>query len=290
MLGLLLFLACDRRQCEETRGGPKPADQDSHAARVEGQLQVADHVETKSFGLAPLLSKAGPRLVETWDPYYQRPKRFEAVPLSRLLSRWWPDLNEAPGTELEFAASDGYKVRIPADLASKAFIAFFDVDHPPFEPISERKANPAPLYLIWEGNEWTNLETHPRPWGIVSVRRVSQGVGLEHTQPHAGFGSDVCAQNGHTLFSEQCLRCHAVNQQGGRLGPDLNVPRNVLEYRAEADVRAYIRDPASFRYGSMPAHPHLTEANLDELICYLRVMSRSKNDPRKASATPEKSQ
>jgi mono/diheme cytochrome c family protein len=90
------------------------------------------------------------------------------------------------------------------------------------------------------------------------------------------------------MFSAQCQRCHAINGEGGRLGPDLNIPRNILEYRAEADVRAYIKDPASFRYGNMPAHPLLTSEHLDQLVCYLREMGKHKFDPRQQPAKTEK--
>ena len=65
------------------------------------------------------------------------------------------------------------------------------------------------------------------------------------------------------------------------MGPDLAVPQNVLEYRPEDQVRAYIKNPLAFRYGNMPAHPDLTEANLDALIAYLRAMKSRKHDDAK---------
>ena len=57
------------------------------------------------------------------------------------------------------------------------------------------------------------------------------------------------------------------------------MPQNVLEYRPEAQVRAYIRNPQTFRYGNMPAHPGLTDADLDGLIAYLSAMKDRKFDP-----------
>jgi len=65
------------------------------------------------------------------------------------------------------------------------------------------------------------------------------------------------------------------------VGPDLNVPRSIVEYRPVAQIKAYIRDPTSFRYGKMPAHPDLSAADLDALIAYFRAMSAQKHDPRR---------
>lgn len=260
------------------------------AKAVPGTLHVVDERGTRNLTLSEILPKFTPRIVVTLDPYYQSTKRFVAVPLGELLKEFWPGLDNEPHAEIEFAAADGYKVRLSAKLAQSppAFIALRDVDHPPFEPISDRKADPSPLYLFWEGKEWTNLETHPRPWGIVTISKVHSGQGLQHVTPPHGFGADGCAEAGFRLFSAQCQRCHAINGEGGRLGPDLNVPRNILEYRSEPDVRAYIKDPATFRYGNMPAHPLLTTEHLDQLVCYLREMGRHKFDPRQPAAKTEK--
>ena len=71
--------------------------------------------------------------------------------------------------------------------------------------------------------------------------------------------------------------------QGGRVGPDLNVPRSIVEYRPIAQIKAYVKNPASFRYTSMPAHPGLSEADLDALIAYFSAMRARKQDPRSGS-------
>ena len=70
------------------------------------------------------------------------------------------------------------------------------------------------------------------------------------------------------------------------MGPDLNVPQNVTEYRPEDQIRAYIKNPLAFRYGSMPAHPNLSEADLDGLLAYFRAMKERKHDPDAKDAAP----
>jgi len=92
------------------------------------------------------------------------------------------------------------------------------------------------------------------------------------------------AGQGYELFKAQCSRCHSINQEGGRVGPDLNVPQNITQYRPEAQIRAYIKDPLSFRYGNMPAFSHLKDQEIDGLIAYLKVMSSQKHDPAQAES------
>jgi mono/diheme cytochrome c family protein len=156
-----------------------------------------------------------------------------------------------------------------------AYVAFEDLDVAGWEPIGPKAANPAPFYLVWSKTEQGNLETHPRPWQLSQIEIMKFEVAYPHTVP--GDASEQ-VNEGYTLFREQCFRCHAINREGGRVGPELNVPRNILEYRPEADVRAYIKNPLQYRYGNMPAHPDLTLANMSALMAYLRDMGSHKHD------------
>jgi len=74
----------------------------------------------------------------------------------------------------------------------------------------------------------------------------------------------------------------AVNGEGGRVGPELNVPQSIVEYRPEAQIRAFVRDPQRFRYTQMPANPHLSDADLDALLAYFHHMRAHKHDPLEA--------
>jgi cytochrome c2 len=73
--------------------------------------------------------------------------------------------------------------------------------------------------------------------------------------------------------------CHSINTEGGKVGPDLNVPRSIVEYRPMEQIKAYIRNPQSFRYTTMPAHPQLTDDDLAALVEYFRAMSTLKYEP-----------
>ncbi len=105
-----------------------------------------------------------------------------------------------------------------------------------------------------------------------------------------GVAKGSPAGRGAQLFRDHCIACHAINRDGGRVGPDLNVPQSIVEYRPRAQILAYIRDPRSFRYGNMPAHPDLTDAQLADLVEYFVVMSTQKYDPeaRPPAAHPDR--
>ena len=274
---------------------PEAVDPAARVESLDDKLTVVDEQGSRTRHLGALLAGHEVRRIATMDPYYRKKKTFRAVSLRDVLFDLWPDLRslsagpdsvgpggaEEPSFEIQLQAKDGYAARLSPALAldPSAYLAFADAEHPRFEPIGDRGADPAPLYLIWEGESFQDLEKHPRPWAIVQVKRIQSGLGLDRLLPRGGFGSNESAARGHAIFSRECVRCHSINQQGGKLGPDLNVPLNVLEYRPIEQVRAYIKNPQTFRYSAMPPHPQLSEQNLDELMDYFRIMKDSKIDP-----------
>jgi mono/diheme cytochrome c family protein len=83
------------------------------------------------------------------------------------------------------------------------------------------------------------------------------------------------------VFKGQCIRCHAMNQQGGKIGPDLNAPKSVAEYRSPEWLKDFIRQPSKWRYSGMPDHAHLTDADLDDLVEYFWHMAKHRPKQKK---------
>jgi mono/diheme cytochrome c family protein len=251
---------------------PTPGDEASLSFARDGSA-------VRTMTRSDLARVASPRVVTTLDPYYGKTKRFRAVPLRPVLESAFGKLDNEE-REIVFRAKDGYTVpmRLERALEEGAHLALADEDAAGWEPIGPQRANPAPFYLFWSKAEQGSLETHPRPWQLASVELARFDAVFPHTSP-GELPEGAPARVGYRVFREQCIRCHAVNREGGRVGPDLNVPQNILEYRPEAQVRAYVRNPATFRYGNMPAHPGLSEAELDGLVAYLGVMKGRKHDP-----------
>jgi mono/diheme cytochrome c family protein len=261
------------------------ASANAPAAAAEATLTFArDGRELATLRLDELLAKVPLEQWTAFDPYYNKPKTWRAVPVAAVVRL---GLTSAlrPGERLEdldyvLRARDGYTVPLPGAKLFEAggYIAFADVDVPDWEAIGPQRANPAPFYLVWREKNQHALETHPRPWQLARIEIAAFEATFPHTVP-AGAAPDSAAGRGYRIFREQCILCHAMNREGGRVGPDLNVPRSIVEYRPDKQVREYIRDPRSFRYGNMPAHPHLKEADLDALMAYFRAMKELKHDP-----------
>lgn len=238
---------------------------------------VREGVEVKALDRGALVAAAGAVTVEGYDPYYGRAKRFRALPLGPVLAAGFGEARE----DLHYVlrAQDGYTVPLPGKrlLEPGAHLAIEDLDAPGWQPIGPQQANPGPFYLIWSLPHQKELETHPRPWQLAAIEIAPFEAVFPHTDPGANAGE--AARRGYGTFRELCVRCHAINREGGRVGPELNVPRSIVEYRPADQIREYIRDPRRFRYGNMPPHPGLSDGDLDDLLAYFRVMSGKKHDP-----------
>jgi mono/diheme cytochrome c family protein len=254
----------------------------SRARPIEGTLTFKrDGKVVRSVSLADLATRAGARRVETADPYYGAYKRFQAFPIAPALSwAYEREPKELRARAFVLVALDGYAVPVEGQhlLDDGAFVAVDDLDVPGFAPIGPRKVSPLPAYLIWQGTGRANLESHPRPWQLVAIDMVDPLTLYPNTRPKAAVeGTPV--MHGFKLFRERCIRCHAINREGGNLGPELNVPQSIVNYRPEEQIRAYIKNPLSFRYGAMPPNPDLTEADLSALIAYFHAIGAEPHDP-----------
>jgi mono/diheme cytochrome c family protein len=246
--------------------------------------------QTRTVGRDELAATCGVTRISIDDPYYGRAKSYLACPLRKVLERGFgvPAADLAKD-DLVFRAADGYAKPSPGARAVEdgGWLAFSDADRgsleaPAWEPIDRRQVDPAPFYVVWSGKAQRDTHAYPWPYQLVKIERTSVARTYPRTVPSAAAaGSAELA--GFEVFKTDCIACHAMNGQGGKVGPDLNVPQSIVEYRPEAQIRQYIRNPATFRYSSMPAHEHLSDTQLDALIAYFRAMSRDKHDPGKPS-------
>lgn len=259
-------------------------DSGANAARSDARLEFKIEGRTiRTLTLQELSEHIQSEEITNCDGYYHRIKRFRGFALDRILAQGFAGESLGILSEKPFVlrARDGYTVPISGQrlLEGGAYIAFEDADHPgSWDPIGPQRANPAPFYLVWKEANQCDLDTHPRPWQLAVLEIARYESVFPHSVPH-GVSESSAEYQGFQRFSSLCIRCHAINREGGRVGPELNVPQNITEYRPILQIRAYIRNPLEFRYGNMPAHPNLDTTALDQLIAYLTHMRSEKHDP-----------
>ncbi len=249
----------------------------------------------RSVDREQLAARCPTETVEVDDPYYERPMRYHAWPLRCVLTAGFGvDPASLPGPGVLLRALDGYTR--PASLAQLledgGYLAFADATldgagagaaASRFSPIDRRQVDPGPFYLVWTGAARSDPNSQPWPYQLASIEVASFEAVFPHTVPD-GLAADAAGWRGYRVFQASCAACHAINGEGGRVGPELNVPRSIVEYRPVEQIKAYVRDPARFRYTSMPAHPDLSSDDLDALIAYFRAMSTRKHDARRKAA------
>ena len=229
-----------------------------------------------------LRAKCEPGPVEVDDPYYGRTKRFLACPLARVLAIGFGDASGVAGQDVLLRAIDGYTRSVAGDqlLIEGAFLAFEDADREAggFDEIDRRQVDPAPFYMIWQGEGRNDTAAWPWPYQLRTIEIAPFETRFPHTIP-VGAEPASAERRGFALFRRECFSCHSINGEGGKVGPDLNVPQSIVAYRPAGQIRAFIRNPRTFRYTTMPPHLHLGEAELDDLLAYFTAMSQLQHDP-----------
>lgn len=276
---ILLLAACSVR--------PNPPEEARSKADTTARLEVVTPSGTRTFTLDEL-RRAIPADTASvaHDPAHEgRAKRYAGFPLERVLAL--AGARTAAGEVLYFVASDGYRATMsePAsDPRVKGIVAFADLDATGgWEPVKHgaQSISPGPFYLVWESRTPGDSAALARPWPYQLAR-------IEMVDPRRKFGriyptgvpDDDPVARGFRAFAieshggDQCVACHALNRQGGNVGPELNVPRNITEYRDEATLAAFIRNSRSFRAGSaMPVFEgRLTDREIADILAYLRWM------------------
>jgi mono/diheme cytochrome c family protein len=247
----------------------------------------------KELDLETLKQKCEVAAVVIEDPYYKKKKSFLAFPLRDVLALGFgKPAKEIAKEQLLFEALDGYVKPASGARAVEegGYLAFGDADRSKagevaWEPIDRRGLDPGPYYVVWAKDGQTDAAGYPWPFELIAIEIVHFETKYPHTLPRSAPAGSA-PWKGFATFRDQCIACHSVNGEGGKIGPDLNVPQSIVEYRPIEQVKAYIRDPETFRYSTMPAHRSMTDAELDELISYFSTMKTLKYDALKTPPKP----
>ncbi len=224
---------------------------------------------------AEMAGKPSARTIEIFDPAFQKPKKYRAVPVRDLLtSAYGGAWSENALGELFFDALDGYRshAKVSVLMQGGGMIAFEDLDVKGWEAIPRKGMTPAPFYLVWTGPEQAPKKGYPWPWAIVGIKMAI----MEDEYPNAlpkGAAPDSAAGRGWTVFKRSCVSCHAISGHGGTMGPDLNAPRGVTRYQRRSFLKKFIKQASSFRHTKMPDFLELESRELSDLMAYFDHMS-----------------
>lgn len=219
--------------------------------------------------------------IKVEDHYLKRKISYRAFALVKLLKVFSADA--ADYDEVIFRCADGYLAHVSrADLdAGKldSFYLAFGEGGDKFKsliPQGKAEISPEPFYAV--ASDAQGFSTLSWPYEIVAIefvnfRKMFPGLYF------AGLEKNPEIKQGFDLFRKECLKCHSLNLEGGDIGPELNVPQNITEYRDEAYLRAFIGNASSFRAKSkMPAFAHLDHQNISDVLSYLKAMRLHKSN------------
>lgn len=231
-------------------------------------LQAGD--QTMTLTLEQLKKKLPTVQIQVSDPVYSTPRKWDAFKLEDILKL----LGKTPDTadEIVFQASDGYAPSVArAKLGGHpAFLAYQEHGRKDrFEKVRQGKAliSPAPFFLIW-GDGRSIGEEYPWPYQLVKIEFVSFREKYAKIFP-SDKKPDSPEARGFMLFKTDCIRCHSINLVGGDIGPELNTPKNVLEYWDQRTLHDFVQNAPSFRARSkMPAFPQLNDGDIDDIFAY----------------------
>lgn len=245
------------------------------ARAAEPLLEISYGTQTRHFSRAGLLRHPALRtIVVPSDAVYQRSMRYQAIPLSALIASL-PHIQS-----LQFTALDGFVANIPGALLTSAAQPWLAIERESsaWPAIKPGSGSAGPFYLVWLAPEKAGISPEQWPYQIA---RIAEAAPLEKRYPQIlpPAVANSPEQRGMRVFVAHCAACHRINGGGDAVvGPDLNRPFNPTEYFQEPFLRKLIRDPASVRNWGQLVMPGfapsvLSEANLDDLLAYLRQMA-----------------
>lgn len=245
-------------------------------------LNIISEAEKKTIFLRDLKNKLKTIDIKIDDYYFKKKMRYEGFNLYEFLQHIKP-ANET-WDEIVFRCADGYspsvsRAFLDSGKAADFYLVFREMGRPGFTSIIENgkaKVSPAPFYITGK-----TLETHnvlPWPFQLVTIEFVKFEKKFPAVFPKnlAQNANQSAIKEGFMFFRKNCFTCHSMNLQGGDLGPELNIPRNITEYRNLNDLRAFIRKPESFRARSKMPGFDLSNKQMAALVAYFRAMREHK--------------
>ena len=211
------------------------------------------------------------------DEFGKGPRTLRVLFLSDL-ERALPLL---PGADCLLATCKDLYASVYTDAFVKAYRPFLvlelDGKGPKDWPPAGLKYNPAP-YAITVSTTLVPLARevldllHKKPWSVVSIEVADYSEKFSGAYSEAWAHLSPDAQAGRAIWINSCASCHPGPNGtfgGSKSGLAFPAVAAIAGY-AQPTFRHYVRDPKSVNpTAKMEAHPHYTDAQLDELIAFI---------------------
>src|SRR5439155_3344716 len=233
--------------------------------------------------LSELEKVASAQTVRVFEPYESREVAFRALRLDRVLDAVY-GAGWRHEEEILFTCRDGYQPTVPVArvLAHASWLAFAREGAPAFS-IRKRESGRlqdiplGPFYLIWDtaDPQVRSDGDYGWPYQLVGVELIRSRDQFPHMAPPANAPPQV--QQGFAAFRIHCSRCHPVNGDGGKIGPELNRVDGPAGRRDAAWLRDWIDDPSRISPGTRMErlNPDLPDraAVIASIIAYLQAIA-----------------
>ncbi len=210
-----------------------------------------------------------------YDPVFKRAKKYKAIPLKPYLAQVVVSQNlDTANTEIIFLCKDGYNPSMSLNkvLQNDPYLAIKDLEAPAERNwMDTLRGKWAPFYLVWPNNAKAT-KGYTWPYGLKFLQFKTSDASYK-----AAFPKDKKQIAGFELYKSKCMKCHSINKVGGIMGPEFNIPKSITEYWQAVDIKAFVKDPYSYRYNSkMPPVEGIKDKEIDKIISYLSYMKDHK--------------
>lgn len=202
------------------------------------------------------------------------------------LSDLWSELPAGAGADVLLATcSDGYAAVYKRDFIAgyRPFLVLeINGQGPEKWPPAGLTFNPGPYVIsispvVVPAAADLLDASHKRPWGVNRIEVAVYAARFAPFYSGALAEPEAKVRAGRELWINSCYSCHQgpANAPGGTKS---DRPFQVLVAYADynpAYFRSYVRDPQKMMPGAkMAAHPHYTDAQLDELVAFITAAGK----------------
>ena len=274
LIGLSLLFSCTSELVEEKeKPSAPPVSEEAPTIEQGTSMLTIDLATLQTEGKLPEAEE----ITIPSDLVLKTSKTYQAYSFKAILNPFLEkmEIEDSSTTVVTFVCKDGYKpTRYLSELLDyEGYIAFKDMDAKDGKNwIDSLESQLAPYYLVW-ATEPEDRQALTWPYGLEQIQ-----INKVDTIYDAIYPRDApAAVAGFEHFKKHCLKCHAINKLGGALGPEMNYPKNILEYWQVEDVWNFAKNPTSYRWNSkMYAIEDLTREEFEEIVKYLTYMKDHK--------------